>query len=309
MMFSSISYLITVYFLHYDEELNQVSKEVYTHPIGELWNLSVFPADRRIIATCYDAGFKYYKFVSFICIYWQIVSDKVLSAAASYKVICGKWNPHHNCNSFVTVIGGTVSGTDIRSNKLEILKLFSFLSRTTFSIQAHPNYVRDIDLNPNRNYYLATAGDDCRILFWDTRVVKQPMKSVLSHSHWVWSIRYNPIHDQLFISSGSDARVVLHCIVSISSEALEMADASEEPDCPSNQFSLYDLINLSPNRSNRDIFRLTDGVIRRYEDHEESVYCCEWSSVDPWVFASLSYDGRVIINTVPRKIKYSILNL
>ena len=33
----------------------------------------------------------------------------------------------------------------------------------------------------------------------------------------------------------------------------------------------------------------------------------EWSMADPWVFASLSYDGRVVINRVPSSIKYKIL--
>jgi hypothetical protein len=38
--------------------------------------------------------------------------------------------------------------------------------------------------------------------------------------------------------------------------------------------------------------------------------CCaglEWSATDPWVFASLSYDGRVVVNRVPSQIKYKIL--
>jgi hypothetical protein len=33
----------------------------------------------------------------------------------------------------------------------------------------------------------------------------------------------------------------------------------------------------------------------------------EWSAADPWVFASLSYDGRVMVNRVPSQIKYKIL--
>ena len=32
-----------------------------------------------------------------------------------------------------------------------------------------------------------------------------------------------------------------------------------------------------------------------------------WSAADPWVFASLSYDGRVVVNRVPGQIKYKIL--
>lgn len=50
-----------------------------------------------------------------------------------------------------------------------------------------------------------------------------------------------------------------------------------------------------------------DRLIKVYEDHEESVYKVEWSSVEPWIFASLSYDGRLVINKVPREEKYKIL--
>lgn len=59
--------------------------------------------------------------------------------------------------------------------------------------------------------------------------------------------------------------------------------------------------------SNNFFYRLEDGVIRRYNEHEDSVYAVEWSNSDPWVFASLSYDGRLVINTVPRSCKYKIL--
>lgn len=52
---------------------------------------------------------------------------------------------------------------------------------------------------------------------------------------------------------------------------------------------------------------LKDGVIATYEEHEDSVYASCWSTADPWVFASLSYDGRLVINKVPRAEKYKIL--
>ena len=54
---------------------------------------------------------------------------------------------------------------------------------------------------------------------------------------------------------------------------------------------------------------LSDGVIQTFDDHEDSVYVAEWSAADPWTFASLSYDGRLVINQVPRNIKFKILNL
>lgn len=50
-----------------------------------------------------------------------------------------------------------------------------------------------------------------------------------------------------------------------------------------------------------------DKIIKQYDEHEDSVYSIAWSSCDAWVFASLSYDGRVVINHVPAAEKYKIL--
>ena len=50
-----------------------------------------------------------------------------------------------------------------------------------------------------------------------------------------------------------------------------------------------------------------DEVVRVYQEHEDSVYCAKWSTADAWVFASLSYDGRLVISHVPSAEKYRIL--
>ena len=60
--------------------------------------------------------------------------------------------------------------------------------------------------------------------------------------------------------------------------------------------------NLSTDREAQE-----DGILKIYEEHEDSVYQIAWSCTDPWIFASLSYDGRIVINRVPRLSKYSIL--
>ena len=52
---------------------------------------------------------------------------------------------------------------------------------------------------------------------------------------------------------------------------------------------------------------LKDEVIATFEEHEDSVYCAVWSVADAWVFASLSFDGRVVVNHVPSQEKFSIL--
>lgn len=51
---------------------------------------------------------------------------------------------------------------------------------------------------------------------------------------------------------------------------------------------------------------IPDGPLQWCE-HEDSVYCVEWSPAEPWTFASLSYDGRLLLNRVRRTYKYQIL--
>ncbi len=50
-----------------------------------------------------------------------------------------------------------------------------------------------------------------------------------------------------------------------------------------------------------------DKLIKTYDEHEDSVYSVAWSCCDAWIFASLSYDGRMVINHVPPAEKYKIL--
>lgn len=51
----------------------------------------------------------------------------------------------------------------------------------------------------------------------------------------------------------------------------------------------------------------SDGKAQTFDEHEDSVYGLAWSAADPWMFASMSYDGRIVVNRVPKNIKYKIL--
>lgn len=94
----------------------------------------------------------------------------------------------------------------------------------------------------------------------------------------------------MLLTCSSDNRVVLSSIPSLSSEPFKtiIDDDNQEP--------LDTKQQIEP-----------DKVIKVYEDHEDSVYVAEWSSVEPWIFASLSYDGRLVINKVPKDEKFKIL--
>jgi hypothetical protein len=44
-----------------------------------------------------------------------------------------------------------------------------------------------------------------------------------------------------------------------------------------------------------------------HEDHDDSVAAVAWSAHDAWVYASLSYPGKVVVCQVPSAEKYKIL--
>ncbi|XP_075057603.1 EARP and GARP complex-interacting protein 1 isoform X3 [Mixophyes fleayi] len=212
-------------------------------------------------------------------------SSVALEGKGQLKFTSGRWSPHHNCTQVATANDTAIRGWDIRS------------MRQIYCIDnAHGQLVRDLDFNPNKQYYLASCGDDCKVKFWDTRNVNEPVKTLEEHSHWVWSVRYNHSHDQLVLTGSSDSRVILSNMVSISSEPFgHLVDEEDLSDQEDNQ---HDEKTKEP---------LQDSIIATYEEHEDSVYAVEWSSADPWLFASLSYDGRLVINRVPRALKYNIL--
>ncbi|XP_068136452.1 EARP and GARP complex-interacting protein 1 [Hyperolius riggenbachi] len=212
-------------------------------------------------------------------------NSTTLEGKGQLKFTSGRWSPHHNCTQVATASDTAIRGWDIRS------------MRQIYCIDnAHGQLVRDLDFNPNKQYYLASCGDDCKVKFWDTRNVNEPVKTLEEHSHWVWSVRYNHSHDQLVLTGSSDSRVILSNMVSISSEPFgHLVDDEDLSDQEDNQ---HEEKTKEP---------LQDSIIATYEEHEDSVYAVEWSSADPWLFASLSYDGRLVINRVPRALKYNIL--
>ncbi|KAH3775655.1 EARP and GARP complex-interacting protein 1-like isoform X1 [Dreissena polymorpha] len=335
-----------VHHIDFDDENNVINKNVFTHREGEIWHMSASTLDKSHLATCYNktsesrAEMKaaIWKLPSdfddistedqssmqplqLVCrleandlgdiksvmwhptgdgctivgladshiVLWDIdtngssakmSSSAGLEAKGQPRMTCCSWDPHHNCVQIATANDTCIRGWDIRN-----------MQQTYVIDNAHGQLVRDLDFNPNKQYYLLSCGDDCKVKFWDVRNVTEPLKVLSDHSHWVWSVRYNRFHDQLILSSSSDSRVVLNNIVSLSSEPYGNLVERDDED------------NDDTEGSNPQ----EDGVIATYEEHEDSVYTVDWSTADPWVFASLSYDGRLVINRVPRAEKYKIL--
>ncbi|KAF9173164.1 Protein tssc1 [Mortierella sp. AD010] len=205
----------------------------------------------------------------------------------NFKFTSAVMNPH--AKEVVAVYGRSIQGWNLNSLK------------PTFAIKdSQPALILCVDYNPNRPFQIATGGDDCKVRIWDVRdSTAEPIMTIQDHTHWVWSVAYNKFHDQLVLTSSSDCQVNLQSIVSISTGAeYKYGDASDIEREPADEDDQAE--NVSQDAP-------TDGLVQAFDQHEDSVYQVAWSSVDPWLFLSLSYDGRAVMNQVPSEEKFKII--
>ncbi|KAK1606971.1 hypothetical protein QYE76_030644 [Lolium multiflorum] len=170
----------------------------------------------------------------------------------------GAWDPH-NHNSIAAITDSSLHFWDLRSMK-----------RSNAIEHAH---IRDVDYNPKKQNIIATAEDEFGIRLWDLRMLKHPLKDLPGHSHWTWAARHNPEYDELILSAGTDSAVNLWLAkVGTDESGLESPSGS-----PNSQ---------------------EEPLLNSYTDYEDSIYGIAWSSHDPSLFASLSYDGRVVLESI-----------
>jgi hypothetical protein len=238
-----------------------------------------------------------------------------------------RWSSLFDCSVVAAAVGSKIYGIDTRIPESSPASI-CWLIKDQRCVR-----VRSIDFNPNSQYYIASGGDDCRANFWDLRQTSKPALYLQTHTHWIWSIRYNPFHDQLVLSAGSDARVALMRAQSVASDPYgQIADCEDdddqvesEPDDGASSTCSNDgeVVDRSNEESvsirntdsdqidagqcdKKDKKQLSDGVISLYQEHDDSVYAAEWAT-DPWIFASLGLESRLVISRVPREEKFNIL--
>ncbi|KAI8465862.1 MAG: WD40-repeat-containing domain protein [Monoraphidium minutum] len=175
---------------------------------------------------------------------------------------------------------------------------------------AHRPAARCVDWAPHHEHRLVSCGDDCKLRFWDTRALGrgEPLLELGGHSHWVWAARFSPFHDQMLASASTDCTVALWYAPGLARArdapgagggggggAQGAAAARGDAD------GRAALLDEEHEDSADGRAALLD------EEHEDSVYGLAWSAADPWLLASMSYDGRVVASHVPKNLKYKIL--
>ncbi|XP_044476102.1 WD repeat-containing protein DWA2-like isoform X2 [Mangifera indica] len=171
----------------------------------------------------------------------------------------GAWDPH-DANSVAATCESSVQFWDLWTMK-----------KTNSIERAH---VRNVDYDTKKKHILVTAADEDGIHIWDLRKLKVPIQELPGHAHWAWTVSCNPEFDGLLLSAGTDSTVNLWLTSTSSGGDLPSESSIESPTQRANP------------------------LVSSYSDYEDSVYGLAWSSREPWIFASLSYDGRVVIESV-----------
>jgi WD40 repeat protein len=151
--------------------------------------------------------------------------------------------------------------------------------------------VRDLDMSPSNPQIVASAGDDGSIRLSDLRKPSEALTAsrTVAHAHALGAAacRFSPLSERVLASGGADGRVALwdtHAKAFAQSESvLQLRGA------PLQETAL---------------------VAERSEVQEQRlscVYSLAWSAKDKGTCCALSYDGRLVLVSVPQSLKYSLL--
>ncbi|KAL7500056.1 hypothetical protein ACHAWT_009927 [Skeletonema menzelii] len=159
------------------------------------------------------------------------------------------------------------------------------------------------------------------------------------HSHWAIRAACNPFYDQLILSGGTDAIANLWRISSCSSAPLlDLGGSEDDFDEAYDKEGGDDYEDANDeeegNEDEEDVWKNDDDPTTRSDEEDESdgkmknkssanesnadirvtrFECSDvttdltWSASDPWVYATLSCDGGLVVHHVPSKEKYKIL--
>ncbi|CAM8912503.1 unnamed protein product [Rhodiola kirilowii] len=282
-----------------------ICEGLFSHP-NEIWDLASCPFDQRIFSTVYSTGESYGAAIWQIPeLYGQLNSPQLERIASldahTSKIKSVLWWPSGRYDKVVTIddeniylwgldsskktaqvqskessgilhslTGGAWDPHDVNAVAATSDSSIQFWDlrtmKKTSSIE-RPQ-VHSVDYDSKKNHILVTAEDEFGLHIWDLRMPKVPIQGLPGHAHWTWTVKCNPEYEGLLLSAGTDSAVNLWLASTTS------ANESTNIDSPT-----------------------IDPLLHSFSDYEDSVYGLAWSSREPLVFASLSYDGRVVVES------------
>ncbi|XP_027904416.1 WD repeat-containing protein DWA2 isoform X1 [Vigna unguiculata] len=284
---------------------------LFSHP-NEIWDLVSCPFDQRIFSTVYSNG------ETCGAAIWQIPElygelnspqlEKITSLDTdSGKIKCILWWPSGRHDKLISINeenmylwnldvskktaqiffgdfelvpprpSNTFKHNTRYNHKIQLVCCTNYLEgrgilmMKTISVEC--SHACSVDYHPQKQHILVTAEHESGIHIWDLRKPKLPIQELPGHTHWTWTVKCNPEYDGMILSSGTDSTVNLW---------LTSTNHDE----------------LTTERLVDSSARWVDPLLNSYSDYEDSIYGLTWSSREPWIFASLSYDGRVVVESV-----------
>uniref|UniRef100_A0A8C9MC77 EARP complex and GARP complex interacting protein 1 n=1 Tax=Panthera tigris altaica TaxID=74533 RepID=A0A8C9MC77_PANTA len=238
----SLKYDNQIHIIDFDDENNIINKNVLLHQVGEIWHISASPADKGVLATCYN----------------KPSDSKVLTCAAvwrmpkelepgSHESPDDSSSPAHTLE-LLCHLDDTAHGSVLCEKRFTLLFFSSSLGTPPNSQLAGSASLEGKGQlkftsgrwSPHHTCTQVATANDTTIRGWDTRSMRSVTGELASHGLYltrrdpfregpsaarpvslprrVWSVRYNHSHDQLVLTGSSDSRVILSNMVSISSE-------------------------------------------------------------------------------------------
>ncbi|KAH0878015.1 hypothetical protein HID58_065409 [Brassica napus] len=260
-----------------------ICEGLFSHP-NEIWDLASCPFDQRIFSTVFSTG------ESFGAAIWQIPElygqlnspqlERVASLDAHVDSVL--WWPSGRCDKLISMDEQNIFLWSLAcSNKsAEVLSKDSAGMLHSLSGGAWDPH----DVNA-----VAATGESS-VQFWDLRTMKKVNSIERAH---VRGVDYNPKREHILITAEDESGIHVWDLRKAKAPVQELPGHTHwtwavkcNPE--------YDGLIL-PVGSTRQRVNL---LLNSYTDYEDSVYGLAWSSREPWVFASLSYDGRVVIESV-----------
>ncbi|GET87207.1 hypothetical protein, conserved [Leishmania tarentolae] len=152
----------------------------------------------------------------------------------------------------------------------------------------------------------------------DLRSKKASSFIATKYSHgfgYTTAIDFNRLKPGQFLSAGTDGYVYIHDIRYNGSFSLEMrlhmkAHEHTVHSCLFNSFRDELVLSCSSDETLKlwDIEEINEPkCLGRLADYGDSVVALCWSGNSPWVYAGLSFNGKLLVDTVPNEKKMSIL--
>ena len=188
------------------------------------------------------------------------------------------------------------------------LKLWDTRSKESSTINLkNVSTISSMDVNPNRNHVIALGGLDGQITIWDLRHSPKnttPVQVFDAHNHHVNNLQFNPLRDELILSSSTDCSLKVWCCESASSGAIDrippLIENQRPPLSPlTNPFVPYRGLCFQDKHTQIPTSR-DDRLVSQIHRHSDTVNDVCWSHASPWVVASLSQDGLIMINSLPK---------